>query len=65
MSLLKDATCMSVGICSIRMKMFDGHVRTLEDVRHVSDLRKKSSLAGSLGSSGMQVLKHGWSFKGY
>jgi len=35
-----DTTCKTVGIGINRMKMFDGHVRTLKDVRHVPDLRK-------------------------
>ena len=51
-----DAACKTFEICSIRMKMFDRHVRTLKDVRHVADL-KKNPLVGSLGSSGMQVFR--------
>ena len=54
-----------VGISLIRMKIFDGRVQTLKDVRHVPDLRKKASLVGSLESSGIQVLGYGWSSKGH
>jgi len=32
--------CKTVGIGNIRMRMFDGQVRTLTNVRHVPDLRK-------------------------
>ena len=35
-----DIACKTVGIGNIYMKMFDAKVRTLEDVKHVSDLRK-------------------------
>ena len=35
-----NATCKTVGIRSIRIKMYDGIVRTLTDVRHVLELRK-------------------------
>ena len=36
-----DIACKTVRIVSIRMKMFDGQVRTLKDVRYVPNLRKK------------------------
>ena len=51
-----DVACKTVGIYNIHMKMFDGWVRTLKDVRHVADLRK-NSLIGSLRSSGIQFLR--------
>jgi len=35
-----DAMYKTVGIGNIRMRMFDGHVRTLTNVRHVTDLKK-------------------------
>ena len=35
-----DASCKVIGIGNIRIKMFDGVVRTLCDVMHVPDLRK-------------------------
>jgi len=43
-----DAACSTVGIGSINRKMFDGHMRTLKDVRHVSDLRKNLVSLGVL-----------------
>ena len=47
-----DVTCKTVGIGSIRIRMFDGIVRTLTDVRHVPDLRKNLISLGVLDSSG-------------
>ena len=41
-----DDACKTVGIRSIRMKMFDRQVKTLKNVRHVSDLRKNILLLG-------------------
>jgi hypothetical protein len=35
-----DITCKSVGIESIKIKIFNGIVRMLMDVRHVRDLKK-------------------------
>jgi len=35
-----DTICKTVGISNIRMSMFNEHVRTLMNVRQVSDLRK-------------------------
>jgi len=35
-----DAVCKTVGIDNIRMRMFDGHMRTFTNVHHVPDLRK-------------------------
>ena len=35
-----NVTCKTIGIGSIRIKMYDGIVRTLTDVRHVPKLRK-------------------------
>ena len=47
-----DVACKTVGIGSIRIRMFDGIVRTLTDVRHVPDLRKNLISLGVLDSSG-------------
>ena len=33
-----NVTCKTIGIESIRIKMYDGIVRTLTDVRHVPEL---------------------------
>ena len=35
-----DATCAVIGIGIVKIKMFDGVVRVLSNVRHVPDLRK-------------------------
>ena len=35
-----NMACKSVGMGTVRIKMFDGAVRTLTEVRHVPDLRK-------------------------
>ena len=43
-----DVSCKVVGIGNIRIKMFDGVVRTLCDVRHVPDLRKNLISLGTL-----------------
>jgi len=43
-----DVTCKTVEICNIRIKMFDGHVRTLKDIRHILDLRKNFLSLGAL-----------------
>ena len=47
-----DATYKTVGICTIRMKMFDRGVRILKDVRHVLDLRKNLLSLGALKAEG-------------
>ena len=43
-----NIVCKTVGICIICMRMFDGHVRTLTNVRHVSDLKKNLLSLGAL-----------------
>ena len=35
-----NASCKVVGIGTVRIKMFDGVVRTLDDVRHIPDLKR-------------------------
>ena len=34
-------SCKTVGVGSVKIKMFDGVIRTLTDVRHVPELKKK------------------------
>ena len=46
-----DAVCRAVGIDNIRM-MFDRHVRTLTNVRHVPDLKKNLLSLGALKAHG-------------
>jgi len=47
-----NVVCKTVGIGNIRMRMFDGHVRTLTNVRHVPDLRKNLLSLGSWEAQG-------------
>ena len=47
-----DASCRVFGMANIRVKMFDGVIRTLCDVRHVPDLRKNLISLGTLDSNG-------------
>ena len=48
-----NATCKVVGVGSIQMKMFDGMVRTLSDVRHVLGLKKNLISLGTLDKNGV------------
>ena len=41
-----------VGICNIHMRMFDGQVRTLTNVRHVLDLTKNIFSLGAMEALG-------------
>ena len=43
-----NIACKTIGIGSIRMKMFDGQVWTLKNVKHVSNLRKNLLSLGVL-----------------
>ncbi|GJU74030.1 retrovirus-related pol polyprotein from transposon TNT 1-94 [Tanacetum coccineum] len=49
-----DSPCKVVGIGTIRIKMHDGVVRTLTDVRHVPDLKKNLISLGVLDSKGFK-----------
>ena len=40
MLMCDDHTCRMEGICTIFIKIFDGMVRELKDVRYVSQLKK-------------------------
>ena len=50
-----DVVCKTVSIDNIRMRMFDGHVRTLMNVRHVSDLKKNLLSLGALKARGYKL----------
>ena len=50
-SIGNDASCKVIGIWNIKIKMFDGVVRTLCDVRHVPNLRKNLISLGVLNSN--------------
>uniref|UniRef100_A0A2N9I9J1 Integrase catalytic domain-containing protein n=1 Tax=Fagus sylvatica TaxID=28930 RepID=A0A2N9I9J1_FAGSY len=47
-----DATCTIIGMGTIKIKMSDGVVRTLEKVRHIPDMRKNLISLGTLDSKG-------------
>ncbi|KAK3007741.1 hypothetical protein RJ639_014050 [Escallonia herrerae] len=50
--MANDVACKVVRIGSIQIKMHDGIVRTLTDVRHVPELRKNLISLGTLDSNG-------------
>jgi hypothetical protein len=54
-----DISCKIVGIGSIRVKMYDGTIRTLTDVRHVPELRKNLIYLGVLDSGGYKCTVQG------
>ncbi|KAL0286682.1 UNVERIFIED_CONTAM: Retrovirus-related Pol polyprotein from transposon TNT 1-94 [Sesamum angustifolium] len=43
-----DRCCNIVGVCEVRIKMHDGTIRTLSDVRHIPDLKKNLISLGTL-----------------
>jgi len=47
-----DIVCKTVGIDNIRMRMLDGQVRTLMNVRHVPNLKKNLLSFGALKARG-------------
>lgn len=47
-----DDPCKVVGIENIKIKMFDGVVWTLCDVKHITDLRKNLIILGTLDHKG-------------
>ncbi|KAK3016566.1 hypothetical protein RJ639_005827 [Escallonia herrerae] len=47
-----DVACKVVGIVSIQIRMHDGIVRTLTDIRHVLELRKNLISLGTFDSNG-------------
>lgn len=49
-------SCKTEGLGSVRIKMHDGVVRTLMDVRHVPELRKNLISVGALDSGGCKIV---------
>ena len=47
-----DSTCIIIGMGTIKVKMSDGVVRTLEEVRHIPDMKKNLISLGTLDSKG-------------
>ena len=46
------------GIGTIKLKMYDGTIRTIQEVRHVKDLKKNLLSLGQLDSSGCKTHVH-------
>ena len=51
-----NASCKVMGIGSVRVKMFDGIVRLLRNVRHVPDMKKNFISLGALDSNGCRCI---------
>jgi len=47
-----DVVCKTIDIDNIRMRMFDGQVRILTNIRHVPNLKKNLLSLGSLEARG-------------
>ena len=47
-----NVVCQTNGIGTVKIKMFDGIVRTLTDVKHVPDLKKNLISLGTLDATG-------------
>ena len=54
-----DATCSVIGIGTVKIKMFDGDVRVLNNVRHVPNLRKNLIALGVLDDWGYSYSSKG------
>ena len=54
-----NASCKVAGVGTIKIKMFDGIVRTLCDVRHVPDLKRNLISLSTLDSKGYRYTGEG------
>lgn len=54
-----DNTCKTKGIGKIRLRLHDGAIRVLTDVRYVPDLRKNLISLGALESKGFKITLEG------
>ena len=52
-----NSSCRIAGIGAVRIKMFDGVVRTLDDVRHVPDMKRNLISLSTLDSKGSTLVK--------
>ena len=50
-----NASCRITGVGTIKVKMFDGVVRTLSDVRHVLELKRNLISLSTLDSKRVQI----------
>jgi len=60
-----EISCKIVGIGRIQIKMHDGYVNTLINVRHVPELRKNLICLGVLDSEGYKCIVQGGVMKAY
>ena len=60
-----DISCKVVGIGSILIKMFDGSIKILNDVRHVPELRNNLIPLGVLDTRGYKSIFQGGVMKIY
>lgn len=54
-----NVSCQIVGVGNVRIKMYDGMIRTLTDVRHVPQLNKDLISWGVLDSEGYKFMGQG------
>ena len=58
-----DHPCHMEGICTVLVKMFDGMVRELKDVRYVHQLKRNLIFVSALKALGLEVSSGGGIFK--
>ncbi|KAG8501656.1 hypothetical protein CXB51_004770 [Gossypium anomalum] len=58
-----NASYKIIGVGTIKVKMFDGVVRTLSDVRHVPELKRNLILLSTLDSKGYRYTAESWVLK--
>ena len=54
-----NVACKTVGIGTVKIKMYDGIIRTLAEVRHVPDQKKNLISLGALDFDGCKFLAEG------
>ena len=58
-----DSICKMTGIGLVQIKMFDGVIRKLNDVRYVLDLKKNLISFSVLDASGYRIILKGGNLK--
>ena len=58
-----DASCKITGVGTVRIKMFDGILRMLRDVKHVPNLKRNFILLSTLDSKGYKYIGEGGTLK--
>ena len=51
-----DHVCRTEGIGTVKLKLHDGVVRTLMEIRYIPDLKKNLISLGSLDSNGCKIV---------